>query len=381
MRIALVDSSPKPLIYPLPLLKIGAWRKSIGDECELFISRLPNESEFDQIWITTTFTYNIPHSLGMVREAKKRAVVVKVGGVAASLIPAPFEALGVDVHRGLLEDAEGFAPDYSLLKDKPKYSISHTSRGCLRKCGFCMVHKLEPKFKNRVGWESDLCPGATKVLFYDNNWLAKKKDQISHDVEALKGLSKKGIIKEIDFNQGLDARLMTPEIADIIKGLPIRPVRFAFDGMHEDGYYQRAVRMVAERGFRDITTYMLYNYQDTPQDFYYRLRETVVLRTEIVGDIASFPMRYQPILEVNKDRDYVGSAWTLKKARGVNAILGKHSVSGRVSCRSIKEFEYWFGKDAEEFNKLLSYPKLRTLMDAKRGYLRAQRSTQNSISF
>ena len=387
MRIALIDSTPKGKMYPLPLLKIGAWRKAEGDDCQIYSDRLPKSGEFDEIWITTTFTFDIPHALGIVNEAKKRAGRVWVGGVSATLLPGGFEKLGVDVHRGLLQEAEKFNPDYGLLGRKPQYSISHTSRGCIRKCGFCMVRKLEPKFKNRIGWEKDIHPKTNKVLFFDNNWIAKKRADLERDVDILKGLVSSGKVKHLDFNQGLDARLMTEEIADLLQGLPISPIRFAFDGMQEDGFYQRAVRMMADRGFNLFRTYVLYNFTDSPVDLYYRMKVSVELEIETGIHVESFPMRYQPILDIDAGRDYVGEKWTVKKRNGFMAIQAKHSCgAGMISMHGgtfgtpLQEFEYWFGKDAEGFDHLLSYPKLSQLMAKKKGAMRTARAETNIIN-
>ena len=370
MRIALVDTTKKPTAYPVSLLKIGAWRRSLGDDCQLFTNRLPDEA--DEIWLTTCFTFDIPHALGIVREAKKRAPVVKVGGVAATLLPEHFEREGVEVHRGLIPEAEQCHPDYSLLPERPKYSIAHTSRGCVRKCKFCMVHRLEPKFHNR-DWIGDLAPGVKKILFYDNNWLAKSVDDLRHDITLIRGLVKMGHITSVDFNQALDCRLLTGEKANMLQGLPIKPVRFSFDGMHEDGHCQRAVRMMAARGYRDIMWFILYNYLDTPQDFYYRMRQAIELSDELGIDVYTFPMRYQPILDADAGRDYVGKHWTEAQKKGFMAILSLQSLTGQVSAK-MDEFEFWFGKDADEFDRLLSYPKIRELAQRKKGALRMERA-------
>ncbi len=176
MRIALVDTTPRATLYPLPLLKIGAWRKAEGDECVLFRDCLPAADDYESIWLTTCFTFDIPHALGMAIEAKKRARLVRVGGISATLMPQRFERHGLNVHQGLVPEAEGMPPDYSLLGIAPTYSITHTSRGCSRRCGFCMVSTLEPLFQERRAWECDLHPAAKKIMFYDNNWLAKKRE-------------------------------------------------------------------------------------------------------------------------------------------------------------------------------------------------------------
>jgi len=360
------------------LLKIGAWRQSLGDDCQLYTNRLPDEA--DEIWLSTCFTFDIPHALGIVREAKKRAPVVKVGGVAATLLPEHFERECVEVHRGLIPEAEQHHPDYSLLPEKPQYSIAHTSRGCVRKCKFCMVHRLEPEFHNRE-WLGDLAPGADKIRFYDNNWLAKNTEDLARDVRLIRGLMESGRVKSVDFNQGLDCRLLTEEKADMLRGLPIKPVRFAFDGMQEDGYYQRAVRMMAGRGFREFMTYVLYNFTDTPQDFYCRLRTSVELAQELRVNVDSFPMRYQPILDVDGGRNYIGQHWTDAKKKAFMILYAKHSGrAGTMTTHAhntmppIEEFEYWYGKDAVEFDRLLSYPKIRQLAARKKGALRMKRA-------
>lgn len=382
MNIALVDGTQDSKLYPLPLLKLGAWQKDIGNQVALFNNgKLPQADEYDEIWVTTRFTFDIPFATGLVREAKKRARRVWVGGISASLLPDYFRREGVDVHVGLLPEAEQYAPDYSLLGHDPDYSISHTSRGCIRKCGFCMVTKLEPQFTHRSDWEKDIHPNTKKVLFYDNNWLGKSKELLQEDIDKLKGLVKAGRITEIDFNQGLDARLVDDAMADRLTGLPIRPIRFAFDGKQEDGYYQRAIHRMYERGYHSFMTYVLYNFTDTPQDFYYRLKESVKISQELKIAVDSFPMRYQPILEVNKQRDYVGKHWTLEGRRGFKAILGCYTgMAGTVTSHShntyppLEEFEYWMGENADEFVRLINYPKIRELSNRKKGELRMKRA-------
>jgi len=132
---------------------------------------------------------------------------------------------------------------------------------------------------------------------------------------------------------------------------------------------------MVKRGFHNFLAYVLYNYKDTPEDFYYRLRETVKLQLETSVNVASFIMRYQPIMEVDNRRKYVGIKWTSRKRTNVLAIQHFHSASaGTISATTMQEFEYWFGKDADEFDKLLSYPKLRRFLERKKGALRMARA-------
>lgn len=373
MRVALVDTTKDSKFYPLPLLKISSWRKSLGDTTSLHDS-IPT-GQYDRAYVTTTFTFDIPRAVSMVREIQHRIPDVIVGGVAATLIPEPFEKLGVKVIRGLIPEVEAFPPDYSLI-EKPTYSIAHTSRGCIRKCGFCMVKNVEPTFYNR-DWSGDILPGCKTVVFYDNNWLAKDIKDIKKDILMIKAFG----FTSVDFNQSLDARLMTPELAFLLADIPLRPVRFAFDWMAEDKFFQNAVTLMAEQGHRVFVIDVLWNYTDTPQDLYYRLREHFRLMDELNArfdyhiDIKAFPMMYRPIMEIDPHRTNVGQHWTSTMKEGFKTIVNKGcSVTGTISLSGIKEFEYWFGKTDKEFVELLHYPKLVKLCELKRSRLRLKRA-------
>jgi hypothetical protein len=371
MRIALVNSNRKTKLYPIALLKLGAWLKSQNIVCKLFNNELPKVGEYDEIWITTVFTFDMFYVKAMIEASKKMAKKVKVGGISASLMPDFYRRLGVDVHVGLHMEAEKSIPDYSLLGFKPEYSIVYTSRGCVRKCKFCMVPKLEPVFTEKE-WELEISSESKKVLFYDNNWLAKEKKFLYNDIAKLHRLVDEKRISSIDFNQGLDCRLMTEEIADRLQGLPISPVRFAFDGIQEDGFFQKAVKMMVDRNFHSFTNYILYNFKDSPQDFYYRLRETALLNECCNGAIVrGFPMRYQPINSAKEERDFVGKKWTQREVANVIKIMGAHSgPAGTFSPGTMIEFKYWFGASELEFLSILNYPKLGKFLKKKTAYLR-----------
>ena len=380
MRIALVDSNPRPAVYLLPLLKLGAWRRSQGDECKIFNFSLPAKGEFDEIWITTLFTYNLYEAVRLAAEATKRAKKVKVGAVAATLLPDYFQHEGVEVHLGLHPEAENFAPDYSLLDEDPDYSITYASRGCVRKCKFCMVSRLEPEFRNRRGWIKDLNPRAKRILFYDNNWLAKSNEDLRYDAERIRELQESGQIQEVDFNQALDARLMTEEKADILQGLKIYPLRFGFDNMSLDGIIQPVIKMMAKRKWFKFQYYTLYNYKDTPEDLYYRIKQSPILKEKHNIEVTAVPMRYHPILDVASGRDYVGRHWTAQALKGFMAIISRHSIHGQISTvggsiySATEEFEYWFGKDEKEFVRLINYANIRLLSNRKKGDLRRRRA-------
>lgn len=367
MWIALVNTNRKTETPPIALLKLATFLKNRGDEVELYDNRLPEKA--DEIWLTTVFTFDIPYARGMIKEAKNRASIVKIGGVSASLLPDKFSDLDIDIHIGLHPEAEYCKPDYSLIKRELPYNVVHTSRGCVRKCKFCSVPKIEPEFISK-SWVDTLSSKSKKINFFDNNWLAKPEKDWLKDVEILHALVKSKRITQLDFNQGLDARLLTREKAKVLRGLPITPVRFAFDNMATDGKYQKAIELMIDQGFKNFLAYVLYNFKDTPADFYYRLRESVRLKIKHGVNVNSFPMRYQPVLTVNPGRNYAGTHWKAKQVHAFIEMTVKSTGLGLVSPNSVEEFEFWYGKDEKEFVKLLNYPKINLLLRRKKMFVR-----------
>lgn len=164
----------------------------------------------------------------------------------------------------------------------------------------------------------------------------------------------KGRQRIVDFNQGVDARLFTEERVNMLAQIPIRPLRIAFDNIKTEHFYMDAIRMSAQHGIKDFSNYLLYNFNDTPQELYYRLRVNVDLCEELDVNVYSFPMKYHPIRdEHSHDRDYIGKNWNRKYIRAVQAIL--NATKGKVG-RGISFFEKAFGKNEDEFMELLIMP-------------------------
>ena len=118
-------------------------------------------------------------------------------------------------------DLEKKLPD-EIEQIKPHLNYGFTQRGCIRKCEFCVVHKKE-KFEV-VGDLLDLWDGKSKEIeLYDNNILAMPEHFYKITGQAIENKI------TIDFNQGLDIRLLTKDIAIRLKETPMKDIRFAFD--------------------------------------------------------------------------------------------------------------------------------------------------------
>lgn len=164
----------------------------------------------------------------------------------------------------------------------------------------------------------------------------------------------KGRLRYIDFNQGVDARLFNEERVGLLSRIPVKPLRIAFDDVKTEKAYTKALTMSVKAGMKDFSNYLLYNFKDTPEELYHRLRVNVDLCETLDVNIYSFPMKYHPIRdEHSHDRDYIGEHWNRKYIRAVQAIL--NATKGKIG-RGVSFFEKAFGRNKEEFMELLIMP-------------------------
>ncbi|MDP1854255.1 MAG: hypothetical protein Q8L26_08665 [Candidatus Omnitrophota bacterium] len=337
--------------YPsLALMKISTWHKNKGDEVDYIKDNAPQDyfgyqppklkEQYDIIYITTLFTYHFQAAIKSIKDYQSRYpnAEVKVGGILATLLPDLIKReTGIIPHVGLFDKVEGCSPDYSFLPSFP-FSITYTTRGCIRKCKFCVVRLLEPKFFVRKNWEKDINPNSKKIIFWDNNWLASPN--FYKDIEKLKKIG-----KPFDFNQGIDCRLFDEEKAKILSQTKIDPLRFAFDNPSQEGYIQNAIKLAKKYSGKDIMVYVIFNSEeayDTPEFFYHRINELNKLGVDI------FPMRYRPINSIQKH--IISPQWNSILLRGIKLITTFYYSRG-VIRKNRKVFLKMFGKNADEFKR------------------------------
>jgi hypothetical protein len=158
----------------------------------------------------------------------------------------------------------------------------------------------------------------------------------------------------VDFNQGVDARYVTEENMRLMSEIPIKPLRIAFDHIGIKSTYIKAVELAAKYGIKDLSNYILYNFQDKPADFYERLRINVDLGKRLGVTIFSFPMKYVPLFgEEAKDRKYVGKHWNKKYLRAIQCIL---NTTKGIVAPGYDFFQMSFGETFEQFMEILIMP-------------------------
>ena len=356
--------------------------------------------------MTTLFTFEWKRTASAIdfaiRAAGDQPERVFVGGIAVSLMHDAFlnepRWAGVRFIKGLLDAApavslalsaddydfgaddlsgvpiEELVPDYGVLEHidyvYPVHDayFGYASRGCVRSCSFCGVPQLEgaqremPPISNLVEGVRKRYGDKKDLVLMDNNITAsaRYKEVIAEirDLGFTPGakLSRDGkppVKRRVDFNQGVDARILAQssmflrEMATIC----ISPLRIAFDHIGVRKVYEKSIRMAAENQITSLSNYMLYNFMDTPKDLYQRMRLNIDLNEELGIRIWSFPMRYQPV--TLKDRSHVGRKWNRYYLRSFQLML--QATRGVVSG-SPTFFLRAYGENSEEFERLLKLP-------------------------
>jgi hypothetical protein len=408
-NILLIEPGYKNKYPPLGLMKLAQYHGPDGkwDRVKFIKGEDPSVlgTAWDRIYVTTLFSFEfsrIAQSIDFaLKVANGHADKIFVGGIAASLMPEQFASReswrGIRFIQGLLTGApaaalkldayseelyaddhtgpaiEDLIPDYSILDQiEYKYPVrdayfAYASRGCIRKCTFCGVPKLEGdqrdaesitavvrRIEARYGPKKDL-------ILMDNNVVASPRFReimaeirdLGFTPNAKLSAGRVPVQRRVDFNQGVDARILCkdPMYLRELATVCLKPLRIAFDHLGLKGPYEKAIRFAHQAGLSSMSNYMLYNFHDSPADLFERMRLNVALNEELGLRIWSFPMRYQPTWL--PDRSHVGEKWTRYQLRSMQLILqATHGVvSGEPSF-----FKRAFGDTVEEFENLLIHP-------------------------
>jgi hypothetical protein len=385
MNILLVEPNYRNKLPPLGLMKIARYHRLLGDKV-LFIKGtdpLVRSQHWDKIYITTLFSFhwNITiKTISYYNDSTRYPSDIVVGGILATILHDELKIVFPDItiHRGLLNEPgslgnntiiiDNLVPDYTILDDiSYDYSLSdsyicHTTRGCINKCKFCAVPTLEPKYTGYISIKDSIsliqaeCGPKKGLLLLDNNVLASKQfNRIISDICDIGFQSGSKLNKSnryVDFNQGIDPRLISDNKVEQLTHIAIKPLRIAFDSILFKDIYSNSIKCAARHNLLNLSNYILYNHEDTPADFYERLRINTIFNTELGTKIYSFPMKYIPTNAIDRHK-FIGKHWTWKMIRGVQCIL--NATHGIVGPR-LSFFNKAFGKNSNEFIKIINMP-------------------------
>jgi len=244
MRISLIDVDSK--IPNLALMKISAFHKKQGDTVDL------NLNNPDRIYVSIIFSKN--GWKGIAIKKMHPEIDVVIGGS------------GYNLETELDDSVEHIMPDYDLYDID--YSMGFATRGCIRKCPFCIVPDKEGMLRTNCTifefWDTK----HKHIVLLDNNILADK----DHFKLISKQLMDNNL--SVDFNQGLDIRLIDNDNANILHELRVKPdYRFAWDNIKDEKHILKGINILRNAGINHSLFYVLVGYNTTREEDLYRLHK------------------------------------------------------------------------------------------------------------
>ena len=271
--IGLIDIDGK--LPNLALMKISTYYKALGGQVEF----VESGKKYEKIFVSCLFTWN-RHKAEKILKIYPDA---EVGGT------------GWDIHKVLPDAIEACQPDYELYKvsdilprikggiatkeSKIKKAetivnagMGFTSRGCVRNCGFCFVPPKEGSFRQVASISELLNPKSNVLILMDNNLTADPDC-----IEKLHEIRDRGLV--VDISQGIDVRLLTPEIAETLSEVKhLRSLHYAWDLMSFEQQVMDGINILSKhvKKWRHMC-YMLTGYNTTFEEDMYRFMRLIEL--------------------------------------------------------------------------------------------------------
>lgn len=248
-------------IFPnLALMQLSTFLKDLGQIVEFgSTDKIP-----DNVWVSCVFPQNREKALMSSNWYPESRI--HFGGTGFNLITK------------LPEEAQHKKPDYGLYPHVD-YSLGFTSRGCIRKCAFCVVPEKEGFIREHSPIEEFLEPSFKKIVLLDNNFLASPRCK-----EKLEKLIDLG--KRVCFNQGLDIRLINKENAELLAQVKSRDKSFkrtnyyfAWDLPEIEPSVLKGIEILLDAGIKPshLMFYVLMGYNTNYEQDKYRLHTLIDL--------------------------------------------------------------------------------------------------------
>lgn len=359
---------------PIGLLKIASLLRTKNIDFQLIFfdrnkdctsQQFPKES-VDLILISSIFTYwskYVKEAVEYYRQNYPTSKII-VGGIYSTLLPTHcLQYTGCDdVFVGQIPEAEELIPAYDLLDID--FQILHTSRGCIRKCGFCGTYKIEPKFLYLKSIKDKIVK--KDIVFYDNNLLANP--YIEDILNELIDLKKQRKIRHCESQSGFDGRILEqkPHLAKMLKDAGFRNPKIAWDwGYDQKDKIKKEVDLLIGAGYRPvyIGIFVLYNWEIPYEEMEQKRMAifewgctTMDCRFRPLNQtFDEFKMRKQ---QTNEDY-YIHPQWTDKQVKEYRRNIRRTNICTLFKRKYyVKETERGISKEEKEHISDLSYDEL-----------------------
>ena len=277
MKIGLIDVDGHK--YPnLPLMKISAYHKSKGDSVEWYQPMF--SGHMDKVYMSKVFSFTPDYEWCIDADE-----VIKGGsGYCIELVDGK-EMFHKDRDHDLPPEIEHIYPDYSIYPEYTKdTAYGFLTRGCPRGCGFCHVASKEGKCSHKVADLSEFWRGQKNIVLCDPNILACK-DHMELLQQLIDSKAK------VEFNQGLDVRLITDKNLELLRQIRLDNIHFAYDRWQDKDIIEPRLRAFVEqtgynRGKGHTMCYILVNFDTTIKQDIHRIQFCREL------NISPYPMIY-----------------------------------------------------------------------------------------
>lgn len=265
-------------IYPnLALCKISAWHKAQGDEVVWYDPMYTGHC--DKVYMSKIFNFSPDVEFFIDADEIVR------GGT------------GYDVQSKLPVEVDMMQPDYDIYPLLPKdQAYGFLTRGCPNKCKWCVVPRKEGAIMPYMDIDQIATPQRTKIILMDNNILAAG----DYAKEQLQKIIDRGY--RVDFNQALDARLVTDEFARLLAQIKwiSYMIRFGCDTPAQIRECEKAIELINSHGYKG--KYLLYTMlNDNFDESFRRIHHWWVKNQELIAE--HHKSRVYPYAQPYRDPD------------------------------------------------------------------------------
>ena len=263
MRVGLIDVDGHN--YPnLPLMKISAWHKQQGDSVEWYSPMF--SGEMDRVYMSKVFSFTPDYEYFV----NAKEIYRGGSGYCIELVDGK-EVYHAERDTQLPSEIEHIYPDYSIYPELTKdTAYGFLTRGCPRGCGFCHVKDKEGRRSYKVADLSEFWRGQKRIVLCDPNILA-----CPDHMDLLRQLADSNA--KVNFNQGIDIRLINDRNMEMLKQIRLESIHFAFDRWQDKDIIEPKLRAFAERTGYDrhkgsVMVYILTNFDTTLEQDLYRIQ-------------------------------------------------------------------------------------------------------------